>query len=224
MNIYNINEYNLIGDEMTKKYNNIKSIIFPSKKTNIVVICIIFLGLIAGSIFCNIVGVNDKNLVIEKINIFISNINSGSINNFMVLKNSITTNLVYVFLIWILGMTIIGILFNIFLLFMKSFIFGFSISSFILTYSYKGIILSVLYLIFGQLLNIIVISVVVIYSIMFTSKLIGLIFKNNRDNFSKFLKNYFLILIIAIIVSLISSLSESFLLPSLIKMVIKLFI
>ena len=48
--------------------------------------------------------------------------------------------------IWILGMTIIGVLFNIFILYLKGFIFGFSLSAFIITYSYKGIILSILYI------------------------------------------------------------------------------
>ena len=209
---------------MTKKYNNIKSIIFPSKKVNISVISIIFIGVIAGSIFSNIVCINDKNLVIEKIKLFIDNINLGNLNNILAFKNSFTTNLLYIILIWILGMTIIGIIINLFLLFIKSFIFGFSVSAFIITYSYKGIILSLLYLIFGELLNLITISIITIYSIMFTGKLLKLIFKNHQENFSKFLKNYFLILLITIVISAISSLSESFLLPSLIKLVIKLFI
>ena len=39
----------------------------------------------------------------------------------------------------------------------KGFIFGFSLSAFILTYNYKGIILSILYTICGQLLNLIVV-------------------------------------------------------------------
>lgn len=210
---------------MTKKINNIKSIILPSKKINIFVIIILFLGVTAGAIFSNIIGINDKTLVVDKIKLFIDNINTGSLNSLIAFQNSITINLIYVLIIWILGMTLIGIFFNIFLLFIKSFIFGFSISSFILTYSYKGIILSFLYLIFGQLLNIIVILVISIYSLMFTYNLLNLIFKNkNNQSTNKFLKNYCIILIISIIISIISSLSESFLLPSLIKLIIKLFI
>lgn len=209
---------------MANKYNNIKNIIFPSRKTNIFVVSIIIFGVIAGAIFSNIVGINDRNLVIEKIKIFIENVNLNKIDNIIAFKNSISINCLYLFIIWIFGMTIIGILFNIFLLFIKGFVVGFSLASFILTYGYKGIILSILYLTFGQLINIFVVMIGCIYSIMFTVKLFRLIFKGNSDNFRVFLKNYFLILIILLVISLISSLSESFLLPALIKLVIKVFI
>lgn len=210
---------------LIKKYSNIKSIILPNKKINIFVMCILFLGVIAGAVFSGIIGLNDKTLVIDKIHLFIENINNNCINSILALKNSISINLIYIFLIWFLGMALLGIIFNVFILFIKGFIFGFSIASFILTYSYKGIIISFLYLIFGQLLNIVALLVLTIYSIMFSYQLINLIFKNNNNfNTQKFLKNYTIILLFSIFISIISSLSEAFLLPSLIKLIIKLYI
>lgn len=210
---------------MTNKINNIKKIIFPRKKINIFSVCILLLGVIAGAIFVNIIGFNDKNLVLDKIKLFIDNINSGSINTSILFKNSITINLLYIILIWIFGITMVGLIFNFLLLFIKGFIFSFSISSFILTYGYKGTILSFIYLLFGQLLNIIVILMVSIYSIMISIDLLKLIFKDNKNNLiKKQLKNYILILLIAIIISVISALIETFILPAFIKLLIKLFI
>ena len=209
---------------LIKKYSNIKNIILPNKKINIFVMCILFLGVIAGAVFSGIIGLNDKTLVIDKIHLFIDNINNNSINSILALKNSISINLIYIFLIWFLGMALLGIIFNVLILFAKGFIFGFSIASFILTYSYKGIIISFLYLIFGQLLNIVVLLVLTIYSIMFSYQLLCLIFKNNNNTTRKFLKNYALILLFSVIISVISSVSEAFLLPSLIKLIIKLYI
>lgn len=210
---------------MINKYNRIKNIIFPSKKINYTVITILFLGVISGAIFSNIIDLNDKKLVIDKITLFISNINNQTINSISVFKNSIITNLSYSIIIWILGMTIIGILVNIFLLYLKGFIFGFSLSSFILTYSYKGIILSVLYTFFVQLLNLIVIMILTIYSIMFTYNLLKQIIKSKQSlNLPKYFKNYLLIFLITIVISIISSVSEAFLFPTIIKLIIKLFI
>lgn len=210
---------------LIKKYSNIKSIILPNKKINIFVICILFLGVIAGAVFSGIIGLNDRTLVIDKITLFLENINDNSINSILALKNSISINLIYVFIIWFLGMALLGIIFNVIILFAKGFIFGFSIAAFILTYSYKGIIISLLYLLFGQLLNIVVLLVLTIYSVMFSYKLLMLIFKSNNNlSIKKFLKNYALILLFAILISIISSLSEAFLLPSLIKLIIKLYI
>lgn len=210
---------------MNSKINSIKSIIFPSKKINIFVISILFLGLISGAVFGNIISVNDKTLVIDKIKLFISNINSDSINGIEVFKNGISVNMLYLGIIWVMGMTFVGVVLNVVILFIKSFIFGFSLASFIMVYSYKGLILSLIYLLFGQILNILVIVMVTIYGIMFSSKLNLIIFKNKQDNnILKFFRNYVFILIIAIIVSIISSISEAFLLPAIIKIIIKLFI
>ena len=210
---------------MNSKINSIKSIIFPSKKINIFVISILFLGLISGAVFGNIISVNDKTLVIDKIKLFISNINSDLINGIEVFKNGISVNMLYLGIIWVMGMTFVGVVLNIVILFIKSFILGFSLASFIMVYSYKGLILSLIYLLFGQILNILVIVMVTIYGIMFSSKLNLIIFKNKQDNnILKFFRNYVFILIIAIIVSIISSISEAFLLPAIIKIIIKLFI
>lgn len=210
---------------MNSKINSIKSIIFPSKKINIFVISILFLGLISGAVFGNIISVNDKTLVIDKIKLFISNINSDSINGIEVFKNGISVNMLYLGIIWVMGMTFVGVVLNVVILFIKSFILGFSLASFIMVYSYKGLILSLIYLLFGQILNILVIVMVTIYGIMFSSKLNLIIFKNKQDNnIIKFFRNYVFILIIAIIVSIISSISEAFLLPAIIKIIIKLFI
>lgn len=210
---------------MIKKYTNTIRRIFPNKKTNIFVVIILFLGLISGAIFANIIGLNDKAQVTDKIKLFIDNIHTNSIDSILAFKNSISINLIYIIIIFILGMTLIGIIFNIFILFIKSFIIGFTLASFIITYSYKGLILSASYLLLGQLLFIIVLILLTIYSITFSFKLLKVIFKSpNNNELPKYLKNYCLILILSIIISLLASLCEVFIFPSLIKLLINIFI
>ena len=210
---------------MINRFNKISSIIFPSKKINFFIITILFLGVISGAIFSNIIDLNDQKLIVDKIELLITNINNQDINSLIAFKNSILTNISYSLIIWILGLTIIGLIFNIFLLYIKGFIFGFSLSAFIITYSYKGIILSILYTLFGQLLNLIVVMILTIYSTMFTLNLIKQIIKSKvTTNIPKQFKNYSLIFLITLIISMISSISEAFLFPTLIKIIIKLFI
>ena len=105
---------------MINKFNKIQSIIFPNKKINFFIIIIIILGVTSGAIFANIIDLNDKNLVIDKIKLLISNIDSQEINSIQALKNSIVTNLSYSLIIWILGLTIIGIVTNIFLVYINT--------------------------------------------------------------------------------------------------------
>ena len=210
---------------MRKKYNNLLSIIIPNKKINIFVLSIIIIGVTLGAIFSNIIDLNNQKLVIEKINSFINNINNGSINSLLIFKNALGINLLYTILIWLLGMSLIGIIIVFIILFFKSFVLGFTLSSFIITYKYKGIILSILYLLFGELLNIIALLLLTIYSINFTIKLLKQIFKTNINNneLKHFLKHYFIILIIVLIINITSSLTEAFILPSLIKLIIGLY-
>ena len=210
---------------MNNKLNKLCSIILPHKKTNIFVLSIIIIGVSLGAIYLNIISINDQNIVIEKIKSFISNINTNSLNSILLLKNSISINLIYILLIFILGFTLIGSIIGLILLLIKSFIIGFTISSFILTYKYKGLIISTLYLVFGELLNIFIIFILSIYAITFTIKITKLIF-NKEDNkkISKFLKNYLIIFIISLVLSLISSLLQSFVIPAILKLIIKLYI
>ena len=88
-----------------------------------------------------------------------TNINTNNINNLNSFKNSLIEGMILIILSWILGMSIIGVIFNIFFIYMKSFTIGFSISSFILVYKYKGILSSLVYTIPSQLINILIILI-----------------------------------------------------------------
>lgn len=210
---------------MNKKFNSGLAIILPNKKINLFVIFIIILGVVSGTIFLLALNETDKELIANQITNFMVNINENSISNINALKNSLIENLIFVILIWVLGMSIIGIIFNIFAIYLKGFILGFTISSFFWLYKYKGFLVSGIYLIPSGIINILIALIVGAYSIMLTAHLWKVIFmKDKSNNITKFLKKYLLILLICIVLVGISSLFESYLLPSLLKLMIKLFI
>ena len=207
---------------MKKKKTKILDIILPSKKTNYFIITILVLGLISGSIFLVMLSETDKTSVINQIKTFFDNIANGSINSGLALKNSLIINYIFVLVIWILGLSIIGILFNVFLVYIKGFILGFSISSIIATYNYKAIPATLLYVFPQQVLNVIVICILAIYSVMFTRNLLAIII-NKKNNNRLMLKKYTIILIFSIITSFISSALEVYLFPNLLKLIISLY-
>lgn len=197
----------------------------PDKKVNTFIMFIIILGIISGSLFLVVLKDTDHNLVIEKINTFFTNINTNNINNIEAFKNAFIENIIFVILVWILGMSIIGIIINIFMIYLKGFIIGFSLSSFFLVYKYKGLLAALIYVFPTSIINILVCLLLGVYSVLFTINLWKIIFlKEKNYNMKKFIKKYFLLLILCIILILISSLTEGFLVPSLLKLVIKLFI
>jgi len=210
---------------MNKKLNSGLALILPNKKVNLFVIFIVILGIISGSLFLMVLNDNDKSEVINEISTFMTNINTNNINNFNSFKNSLIEGMILIILSWILGMSIIGVIFNIFFIYMKSFIIGFSISSFILVYKYKGILYSLIYVIPSQLINILIILILGVYTLLFSKYLFKMIFlKDKTVNLGKFFKKYVLVFGICILLCLVSSLCEAYLLPSLLKVMIKLFI
>jgi len=210
---------------MNKKLNSGLALILPNKKVNLFVIFIVVLGIISGSLFLMVLNENDKSEVINEISTFMTNINTNNINNLNSFKNSLIEGMILIILSWILGMSIIGVIFNIFFIYMKSFTIGFSISSFILVYKYKGILSSLIYVIPSQLINILIILILGVYTLLFSKYLFKMIFiKDKTVNLGKFFKKYVLVFGICIILCVISALCEAYLLPSLLKVMIKLFI
>lgn len=210
---------------MNKKLNSGLALILPNKKVNLFVIFIVVLGIISGSLFLMVLNENDKSEVINEISTFMTNINTNNINNLNSFKNSLIEGMILIILSWILGMSIIGVIFNIFFIYMKSFIIGFSISSFILVYKYKGILSSLIYVIPSQLINILIILILGVYTLLFSKYLFKMIFlKDKTVNLGKFFKKYVLVFGICILLCLVSALCEAYLLPSLLKVMIKLFI
>lgn len=206
-----------------KQEPKLRDLVFPNKKINFFVTTVLLLGIISGAIFLMISNETDKSSVITQIQTFFSNIKNGSIDNGLALRNSLIINYIFVGCIWIMGLSIIGVLVNIFLTYIKGFLIGFSISSIILTYGPKGILASLLYTFPSQILNIIVVITLSIYSIMFAGNLLKII-SSKKGNNRLMLKKYIIILMSCIIISFISSLLEIYVFPNLLKLIISIYV
>lgn len=206
-----------------KKEKSLRELILPNMRINFFVITILILGILSGSIFLMMSNEVDKNSVIKQILTFFENISKGSIDNGLALKNSLIINYLFVVGIWVLGFSMIGVLVNIFLTYIKGFLVGFSISSIFLTYHTKGIVAVLFYTIPVQIFNIMVVVVLCIYSIMFSHSLLKLITSKSGNN-RLMLKKYLVIFMFCIIISFFSSLLEVYLFPRLLKLFISIYV
>ena len=207
---------------MNEKLNRVKDIVLPNKRVNYFIFSVVIIGIITGSIFFTFISNNDKTEVINLINNFLTTIKDSTFDSGLALKNSSITNLILVVFIWIFGMSIIGLLFNVFIIYIKPFFLGFSVASLIGSLGIKGIVMAFIYVFPSQIINIIAIMILGIYSVIFSIHLIKLIMQKKNSNNNIF-KKYFVIFIFAIISSVISALSDSYLLPNLVKLVIGLY-
>ena len=206
-----------------KKKMKISDIILPNKSINYFVMTVMMFGMISGSIFLMMLSKSDKGLVTEQIGSFFEKVSNGSIQFGLALRNSLIFNYLFVFIIWGLGLSMIGLIVNIFITYIKGFLVGFSVSSIFLTYGYKGIPASIIYVFPSQIFSVIVVSVLSIYSIMFSFSLLRVIF-SKRGNHKVMIKRYLIILMMAIVVCFISSLLEVYAFPNILKLFVKIYI
>ena len=103
-----------------KWMDKLKGTIKVNKKTLLFFTILLIIGIIAGSIFMAILSETDKKLVIDYFNNYISNIENNKLNYLEGIKNGLFNNLLYIIIIWILGISIIGIPIVTIMFFIKS--------------------------------------------------------------------------------------------------------
>lgn len=202
----------------------LSDIIFPSKRINFFVGMVLGLGIVTGAVFLMSLGSDDSSRTISQIVSFVSNIKTGNVDAGLAFKNSLIVNYVFVFLIWGLGLSVIGIVANVFLCYIKGFVVGFSVGAIMVAYGYKGILFGFLYVFPVQVFNCLVVVILTIYSIMFSKYLISSVFGEKRYNNRVMVKRYVVILIGCCVISLISSCLEVYLFPNLFNLVIGLYV
>ena len=203
---------------MDKLLNNIKF----DKKYVFFSMVLVILGIITGSLFIVILNSTDKNLVIEYITDFIDSIKNNSINNIDIFKNTLLINYIIIIIISIIGFTYFFFPVNIIVLFYKAFIIGFSLAAFILTYKFKGILLSIIYIIPHSIINILLFSLLVSFTLKLSINMIKYIIKKKEVNMRGYFNKYLYMFLIFIFLITLTSTYESFIVPKLIKLFVKI--
>lgn len=203
---------------MDKLFNNIKF----DKKYVLFCLTLVMLGIITGSIFIVILNSADKTLVIEFIEDFIDSLKNNSFDFVSTFKNTLFINYLIILIISIIGFTYFLVPINILILFYKSFIIGFSLSSFILAYKIKGLLISIIYIFPHLIINILIISLLTAFTLKLSIKMINCIIKKKEVNMRTYFNKYLYIIVLFVILITVTSLYESFICPFLLKLVVKI--
>ena len=204
---------------MKEMYNKYRKEI--SKKNNFLVLIlgIFILGLIFGSIYITILGKSEKTLIINSVGNYFNEIKGVSFDNGInVFKNSLISNLLYNISMWLLGLSAIGLPVIIIMVFFKSFVLSFSVSSIIAKYGFKGILGALLYIFPSPLITGIFSIILGTYSMIISVKLIRSAFTKQTINFKSFMGKYFFILLISVLVSVLCALIDAFASPYILKL------
>lgn len=178
-------------------------------------IIILIISLILGLLYLSIISKNNISIIKSNLNTYINSLKK--LNYLIGLKNCLTSNLIYIIVIWLLGISIIGIPIIILILIIKSFILGFTISSIIYTYGIIGIPITIIYTI-PLIINLFLLTFLGYYGIIFSKNLNKLLFLKKEINFKNIMKRYIKLLIFSILITILSSLIEIYIIPNILKL------
>lgn len=183
------------------------------KRLYLLLIGLAFILILFGIFNIFIISNDNKSFIKENIIGYFNNYESSIEIFFKTLFN----NFVYLIVIWILGISIIGIPVILFMFLFKSFVFGFSVSSIFYSYGFKGIFTCLADILLNKFIYLIILLLVVFYSLSFSFKLIKHLFFKKPINFKEVMSKYLKILIIALSICLFITIYEVFLEHLLIK-------
>lgn len=209
--------YSVVGEIMKKAMDKLFSV---DKKVVIFLFLISFIGIVTGAVFMTILSTNDKVLVSETLSTFLENVEPT--NYIRVLTNNLIINTFFIVILWILGFSVVGLPIVIVLLFYKSFSISFSISSFVANYQLKGTLLGFLYNFPHQLILLIIYLYLGCYAIKVSAILLQSIIKRKSLDFKIIMNRYLWVLIVSLIVVVAMTLIETFVTPSLLKIIMNM--
>lgn len=189
------------------------------KSTYISLIAVVIISLFFGTLFITILKEADKKLIVSEITNFFDTVNS---KNYVLSSNllpNLVNNDVFLLVIFLLGLSIVGLPFIVCMLFYKGFTLAFTVTTLIYNFKFEGILFSFLYIFPHLILNLILYFIMCVYAFNLSIK----IFKNilNKEDFKikDQLKKYILVFIILILTLSISSLYETYIIPYIIKLI-----
>lgn len=199
---------------MLDTLEDIKEIILKKKVIIAGVLIVLVLGLLFGSIYITILSNEDKKELLNNVGLYFDSYKSISFQEKLnIFKESFLKNIVFFLFIWLLGISMIGFPIILIMIFYKSFLLGFSISSIFAKYKITGLYKIIIYMFPGKILVLVLSLILAVYSINISNRLVSSCIKKKSFNFNAYMGKYFLLLLICILMCVIVSLIDAFIIP-----------
>ena len=184
------------------------------KKQFIIIFVICTVAFIIGVLLPSILNEENRKIIQTSLNSFFDTIKNNQLKTNELLFKTLTSNIIIDLILWLLGISIIGIPIVIILLGYKSLSLGFTISSIISTYKLNGVIKSLIYIV-PNIINLFIFFVISYYSISFSLMLFNYLFRKKEYNKRIIVNRYLKLLVISIIILIFSSVIKTYVVPKL---------
>ena len=184
------------------------------KKQFIIIFVICIVAFIIGVLLPSILDEENRKIIQTSLNSFFDTIKNNQLKTNELLFKTLTSNIIIDLILWLLGISIVGIPIVIILLGYKSLSLGFTISSIISTYKLNGVIKALIYIV-PNIINLFIFFVIIYYSISFSLMLFNYLFRKKEYNKRIIVNRYLKLLVISIIILIFSSVIETYVVPKL---------
>ena len=184
------------------------------KKQFIIIFVICIVAFIIGVLLPSILNEENRKIIQTSLNSYFDTIKNNQLKTNELLFKTLTSNIIIDLILWLLGISIIGIPIVIILLGYKSLSLGFTISSIISTYKLNGVIKALIYIV-PNIINLFIFFVISYYSISFSLMLFNYLFRKKEYNKRIIVNRYLKLLVISIIILIFSSVIETYVVPKL---------
>jgi len=191
---------------------------FKKNKTLKIILILTIISFIAGILFNAMLDTASKKEITNNINNLLKNIANYSLNSKNIIK-TIINNFSLVLVIWLLGISIIGIPFILFFYLFRIFMFSFEIVSLFSNLGFNNFLFIVIYII-PSLLIICLHFILSYYSISYSIVLSKMIFLKDNYNLKTITKKYIKILLLSIFFILLISIIETLIIPKILHFLI----
>ncbi len=200
---------------MKKIINKAKNVLKINKKLFVFLLVLSIVGIVSGTMLSLMLNADDQKLVTEYLNNFFNNTDKVDTTNTLI--NTLIMTLGFSLLIYLLGISVIGFVVILFMLFGKAFVLGFSLGSIITTYKFKGIVYALIYVFPHHIINLILFIILSGMALIMSFKIINNMTKEKKIDFSG-IKKYNYVLLITLGILILTTLYEVYAMPNILNL------
>jgi stage II sporulation protein M len=175
-------------------------------------------GIAAGAFTVDALSSVQKDELINYFQSFFSVLNTETVQSAAVFKQSLLNNIQFIVLIWVLGITIIGIPLILLIVGIKGFIVGFSVSFLVEGMGFRGLILALVSILPQNLLIVPSIIAAGVLGISFSVTMLGRRKSRSKKSFSSELISYSANFLPVLAIVVVGSLIEGYITPVFMKL------
>ena len=176
---------------------------------------ITIVSILMGILFPALLGKSDTTLIKDTIANYITSIKENKLNIPITLISTTTNNILVTIFLWLLGISLIGIPIIILIIFFHGFLTGFSLSSILVTYKLKGLLLAIIYTI-PNILQLITSFLLSYYAISISLAIYKNLFKKENISWKIIIKRYIKLGLFFLVSSIVIAIIEVIIIPKVI--------